>query len=77
LTALRKEIKKNIDNRKEDTKEPVENILEDNISSEILVQHGKYGEGRVVHEDNENITVLFETYGEKTFSKMFSQLKYL
>lgn len=76
LNTLRKVIKHNIDHRKEDTKEHVENILENKISSEILVHHDKYGEGRVIHEDSDNVTVHFETYGEKTFSKLFSQLKY-
>jgi DNA helicase II / ATP-dependent DNA helicase PcrA len=77
LSALRKEIKKNIDSKKEDTKEPLENILQEEICSDIIVQHDKYGEGKVIKEDSENITVHFESYGEKTFSKMFSQLKYL
>jgi DNA helicase-2/ATP-dependent DNA helicase PcrA len=77
LSALRKEIKKNIDSRKEETKEPSENHLEVAIDTKVLVYHDKYGEGRVVIEDNDNITVDFETHGEKTFSKMFSQLKYL
>lgn len=77
LTALRKEIKKNIDSKKEETKEPSENILEAQVSAKNLVYHEKYGEGCVIIEDDDNITVYFETYGEKTFSKMFSQLKYL
>jgi DNA helicase-2/ATP-dependent DNA helicase PcrA len=77
LSALRKEIKKNIDSRKEETKEPSENHLEVEIDRKVLVYHDKYGEGRVILEDNDNITVDFETHGEKTFSKMFSQLKYL
>jgi DNA helicase II / ATP-dependent DNA helicase PcrA len=77
LNILRKEIKRNIDSKKEETKEPSENILEAEIDTKILVYHDKYGEGRVISEDNDNITVDFETHGEKTFSKMFSQLKYL
>ncbi|OGO79465.1 MAG: hypothetical protein A2Y23_06920 [Clostridiales bacterium GWB2_37_7] len=77
LTALRKEIKQNIDNRKEDTKESLENISENKIGADIFVQHDKYGEGRVISDDGDNITVHFEAYGEKAFSKMFSQLKYL
>jgi DNA helicase-2/ATP-dependent DNA helicase PcrA len=77
LTALRKVIKHNIDSRKEETKEASENVSDNEVSSKVLVQHEKYGEGRIIKEDNENITVLFETHGEKTFSKMFSQLRYL
>jgi DNA helicase-2/ATP-dependent DNA helicase PcrA len=69
LTSLRKEIKQNMDNKKEE--KPPEDKKE-----APLVIHDKYGEGRVLGEDESNITVLFETYGEKTFSKMFSQLKY-
>ncbi|MDF2590740.1 MAG: UvrD/REP helicase [Clostridia bacterium] len=77
LTALRKEIKRNIDSKKEETKESSENVLETQVISKALVRHDKYGEGRVITEDDDNVTVFFETYGEKTFSKMFSQLKYL
>lgn len=77
LTALRKEVKRNIDSKKEETKEPSENILEAEISPMTLVYHEKYGEGSVLEEDDDNITVNFATHGEKTFSKMFSQLKYL
>jgi DNA helicase-2/ATP-dependent DNA helicase PcrA len=77
LTALRKVIKHNIDSRKEETKEASENVSDNEIISKVLVQHEKYGQGRIIKEDNENITVLFETHGEKTFSKMFSQLRYL
>jgi DNA helicase II / ATP-dependent DNA helicase PcrA len=77
LNILRKEIKRNIDSKKEETKEPSENILEAEVDTKVFVYHEKYGEGRVISEDNDNITVDFETRGEKTFSKMFSQLKYL
>lgn len=77
LTALRKEIKHNIDSRKTEEKDTKENKLEEAATAVVSVYHEKYGEGRVVKEDNDNVTVHFETHGEKTFSKMFSQLKYL
>lgn len=76
LTALRKEIKQNIDKKKQEFVEAPQNIKEDIESHGVLVQHDKYGEGRVIREDDDNITVFFETYGEKTFSKLFCQLKY-
>ena len=69
LNTLRKEIKQNMDNKAAEA--PPEEEKE-----AVLIVHDKYGEGSVLHEDENNITVLFETYGEKTFSKMFSQLKY-
>lgn len=75
LKALRKEIKLNIDNKKQELPEAPQNI-KDTESREIFVWHDKYGEGKVIKEDDDNITVFFETYGEKTFSKLFSQLKY-
>ena len=77
LTVLRKEIKHNMDSRKVGTNESLENNLEIGLSSEVLVYHERYGEGRIIKEDNDNITVHFETHGEKTFSKLFSQLRYL
>lgn len=76
LTALRKEIKQNIDNKKQELLEAPQNTTKNIENQGVLVQHDKYGEGRVVREDNDNITVCFEIYGEKTFSKLFSQLRY-
>lgn len=69
LGQLRKEIKANMDNG--------ENSRTHGKEQEKLVEHDKYGRGRVISEDEENITVLFEVYGEKVFSKMFSTLKYI
>lgn len=69
LGQLRKEIKANMDNG--------ENSRMSGKAQEKLVEHDKYGRGRVISEDEENITVLFEVYGEKVFSKMFSTLKYI
>ncbi|MDF2892615.1 MAG: UvrD/REP helicase [Clostridia bacterium] len=77
LTALRKEIKHNIDSRKAETMEASAPKSDYQVSPTIFVHHEKYGEGRVIEEDEDNITVHFETHGEKTFSKLFSQLKYL
>jgi superfamily I DNA/RNA helicase len=39
--------------------------------------HPKYGEGSIVYEDDSIIRVMFEGYGEKEFSKLFSSLKIL
>ncbi len=39
------------------------------------VRHGKYGVGVVVAEDEDTVTVAFEGYGEKSFSKTFLQLE--
>jgi len=77
LNALRKEIKQNMDNRKEEAKVVSEQTSKQEAVTEQRVYHEKYGEGRVVKEDDDNITVSFETYGEKTFSKLFGQLKYM
>lgn len=40
-----------------------------------IVSHPKYGQGYVVSEDQEMVTVMFDGYGEKSFSKLFSPLK--
>lgn len=42
-----------------------------------LVRHPKYGEGVIEKEDEATITVKFEGYGSKTFSKLFVRLEYL
>lgn len=55
-----------------------EEVNSDDKSDEpILVRHGKYGEGIVEKEDDESITIKFQGYGSKTFSKLFVQLEYL
>jgi DNA helicase-2/ATP-dependent DNA helicase PcrA len=78
LSALRKEIKQNIDSKKADKAiAEAEGGDTEKELKEILVKHDKYGVGRVIKEDADNITVQFEVYGEKTFSKLFSQLTYL
>lgn len=77
LNALRKEVKLNMDKKKEDAVEVERTDVKEEKPAEKLVHHEKYGSGKVIQEDNDNITVHFDTYGEKTFSKMFSQLKYI
>ena len=42
---------------------------------ERRVRHGKYGEGVVVGETEETLTVRFEGYGEKELMKAFSGLE--
>jgi DNA helicase-2/ATP-dependent DNA helicase PcrA len=76
LNALRKEIKQNMENKKQESMEQPQNITVNEEKPPVLVSHDKYGEGKVVKEDENNITVYFEVYGEKTFSKLFSQLTY-
>ncbi len=44
---------------------------EANERNERIVRHTKYGLGRVVSEDADTYTVVFEQYGEKSFSKDF------
>lgn len=39
--------------------------------------HPKYGEGSIVYDDESTIRVMFEGYGEKEFSKLFSPLRIL
>ena len=41
------------------------------------VSHAKYGIGVIIGEDDDNVTVKFEDYGEKEFLKLFSELEYL
>lgn len=43
----------------------------------LRIRHAKYGEGVILKEDDQNITILFDDYGEKDFVKMFTQLEYL
>lgn len=50
-------------------------VEEDSTSGQASrVSHGKYGEGRVIAEDDLMITVEFEGYGVKEFLKAFSEL---
>jgi DNA helicase-2/ATP-dependent DNA helicase PcrA len=41
------------------------------------VYHDKYGEGFIISETDELITVEFDSYGEKSFSRLFCPLKYI
>lgn len=41
------------------------------------VSHGKYGVGVIISEDEDNVTVKFDDYGEKEFLKCFSEIEYL
>jgi DNA helicase II / ATP-dependent DNA helicase PcrA len=57
---------------------PIDKSEQGNKSNQIKrVKHDKYGEGIVESEDTESITVLFNDYGSKTFSKVFTTLEYL
>jgi len=58
-------------------KNSAEEAVEEVQKEEKRVEHDKYGKGVVVSEDEELITVEFERYGEKIFTKMFVSLKVL
>ena len=51
--------------------------VEEVKKEEKRVEHDKYGKGVVTREDEEFITVEFEKYGEKVFTKMFVSLRVL
>jgi len=55
----------------------VEEAVEEVQKEEKRVEHDKYGKGVVTYEDEELITVEFEKYGEKAFTKMFVSLRVL
>ena len=74
LSGLRREIKAHMDvKRAEADKEAATPELEDKVK----VYHEKYGQGIVIGGDEANITVEFEVYGAKVFSKAFCPLKYI
>jgi hypothetical protein len=87
LAKLKKEIRNNMerkqtletdtldDDRIADNAIPKESSEDSKIISHVL--HEKYGYGSVINEDEDNITVIFEAYGEKTFSKLFCPMKYV
>jgi len=73
LSELRHEIKVNIDNKRTVVSNQ-EALAEAN--EKVRVYHDKYGQGIVTDKDEANITVEFEVYGTKVFSKAFCPLKY-
>lgn len=74
LSKLRHEIKTNIDIKRG---EIANKEAEPAPCGKVKVYHEKYGQGAVRSEDGANITVEFEVYGTKVFSKDFCPLKYL
>lgn len=50
---------------------------QDNSANKKRVKHEKYGEGLIESKDADKITILFDGYGSKTFTKMFTTLEYL
>ncbi len=74
LSELRREIKANIDTR-QTGQEPQGPMPA--AEGGVRVYHDKYGQGTVISEDEVNITVEFEVYGSKIFSKAFCPLKYM
>ena len=65
LSELRKEIKTNIEKKKTE------------IVSKKIAVHDKYGEGYIISESDDFISVMFDGYGEKSFSKQFCPLKFI
>ncbi|MHB1391907.1 MAG: ATP-dependent helicase [Clostridia bacterium] len=74
LSELRREIKANIDVKR--VEQDVQAAIPE-ISDRVKVYHEKYGKGIVISEDEANITVNFEVYGTKVFSKAFCPLTYV
>lgn len=58
-------------------KNNVVEVIEEAQKEEKRVEHDKYGKGVVTYEDEELITVEFEKYGEKVFTKIFVSLRVL
>lgn len=74
LSELRREVKALIDSK---SVEPDADEPKSVEAKNVRVCHDKYGQGVVVAEDDANITVEFEVYGTKLFSKAFCPLKYI
>lgn len=74
LSELRHEIKANIDFKQAG---PDKQVIAAQAIDTVKVYHDKYGKGIVTDEDEANITVEFEVYGTKVFSKAFCPLKYV
>lgn len=70
LPELRREIKANMDGKKEESERQETSAP----AEKARVYHEKYGYGIVTDEDEVNITVDFETYGTKVFLKAFCSL---
>lgn len=58
---------------------PVTTITEPQVDSanKKRVKHEKYGEGLIENEDDDTITILFDGYGSRTFTKIFTTMEYL
>lgn len=79
LQLIRKKVLVNqsINDNTEDIKIEDEAHVKDQPCKANRVKHEKYGEGIIESEDQDSITVFFEGYGSKTFSKLFTTLEYL
>ncbi|MBM7572753.1 ATP-dependent helicase [Aquibacillus albus] len=79
LQSIRKEIQENqVKSAQIQESTPIEgDDPEEKSSDEKRVKHEKYGEGIIESEDADSITVIFDAYGSKTFSKFFTTLEYL
>lgn len=74
LSELRREIKAQIDSKAAGHEAKEIQLVDSTI---VRVYHDKYGNGTVISEDESNISVEFEVYGTKVFSKAFCPLRYL
>lgn len=74
LSELRREIKAQMDSKSAE-REPQE--IQPVDAAAVRVYHDKYGNGTVISEDESNISVEFEIYGMKVFSKAFCPLRYI
>ena len=52
-----------------------QNERKEEQTAEKMVEHPKYGRGKVISETEDMIKVQFDDYGEKKLMKAFSQLK--
>ena len=79
LNNLRREIKKNIELRESTAEADGTDVLltQDPEVKGREARHDKYGKGLIVSEDEDSITVKFDAYGEKVFSKAFCTLEFL
>lgn len=74
-------LKRQVQAEQKKTQEPVTvQATENEIASnqpKHRIRHQKYGEGTIISEDEEKITISFDDYGEKELMKMFTILERL
>ena len=75
VQSLRQKLKELIGQKSEPILLKGGSVMKDTIHR--YARHAKYGDGRIVTEDNAMITVDFPEYGEKQFVKMFGEIEIL